>query len=337
MTNEQLLQFFSPSKRRIQAIYYILTGKRTTSNLYAALQYDLLDYWQIYPHLKQGDYQQTLKALQLAGDVTVIDKTVCLTKQGQFKQQQIIYHFKHYQGPFIGDADDLQQKLNLAIQVVSHYLTKKQHYYPLQTKLSVKQAVTKWFVANKGHLVDFKDELTTVLADMSQDNANLMANQWTGYQTNALSNQELANILAINLEQLYLQQLDAFAEFLNLITVDAQNLPLLASLLKPLVTPLSQSTDYTFQLIQNGLSFAEIMRKRQIKASTLYEHLLEIAILKPDQQQIKWINQKHLHLLLAASKVKLPSYQTLQCQQPTLTFFEYRLFEILRWSRRDDR
>ncbi|KRM23789.1 helix-turn-helix domain-containing protein [Latilactobacillus graminis] len=332
-----LLCLLTPEKRRYQAIYYTLIGKRTTSNLYAGLAYGLLKWLQIYPNLEQTQFQVELKRLQTGGLVEIDARYVWLTTAGRQKKaewQPQLFWPTHYMGPQMGHLAQFTARFLLAIQIVSEYQHQNTQYYPLATSMKDRVWVASWFKRHKSvpnFSTQLQTELTQLLAQLDTKQADLLVNQFIGHHILGKSQQQLAWALDSSPLTIRVRTLDAFAQILGLLLTSELGYPLLTELVEHHGSQLSQSTLQTWQLIQHGATIEQISQQRHVKVGTIKEHLLEAAILLPQfpftQFLIPGITQKLA--VMMAEKPTL-SFNEAQAALPQLDFFVYRLYQIQR-------
>ena len=64
------IQFFDTQPRRERAVFGLLAGKKTISNLYAALTHQQLQWLQLYPSLSKELFLQAVAQLKMHGQLT---------------------------------------------------------------------------------------------------------------------------------------------------------------------------------------------------------------------------------------------------------------------------
>lgn len=329
---EYLLLLFSQHQwRRPLAIYYVLQGKRTVSNLYAGLAYQLLSLYQFLPQLQLADYQHQLKYLVQQGWLVVQDKKMKKTVQGQQHEQE--WRQQHQVPTGIDSlhfpkADHYTARLFLATQVLSELGYQNRQYYPLMIAERDRIAVKQWlFRQNKATVVTaFAQDWQHFLNQLPSADATFMSLFLSGHAVDRLTIEQVA----------VRQQTTAFAVFLRQQTLIYQllsslpQLPLFASLWQPLAPTslLSRSAAQTYQAVLQGTSIQTLQQRRQLKVSTLTEHLLEAAILMPDFPFEQFLNTDQQHYLATQLyDVPIDQWQFQQLAQP-LPFFQFRLYQI---------
>lgn len=112
---------------------------------------------------------------------------------------------------------------------------------------------------------------------------------------------------------------------------------LLTGLSRSLISTSAQQTLHSFMA---GKSLEVISHQRQLKLSTVREHLLEAAImLPPEQFDFQRILPAQLVTQMQARLAKTPldQWQFTQVADLSVEFWQFRLLEILRSKQTDDK
>lgn len=309
-----MLPLFSLKPQRYQAVYYLLIGKRTVSNLLAGLSYDLLPYFHFYPKLSQADYQVALQQLvdQHYLRWQAADKTARLTPLGKLAQTNLQQReiwptgYDYWQD---GDWQLQWERLLLSVQVISNYQHQQNNYAPLATQPSIQTEIHDWFYRQGRRQADqFVQELVATTATLPPNSGQLLANSLRSDSYAGISDFELGLTLNLTAPELTLVRVKALSELLQAI----RHLPSTSSLRGVFQFPnqvLSKGAANTYRLWLMGQPWSQIVQRSYQKEGTLLEHLLEAAILVPD---FDFTN---------------PNLQTLVTQDPE-SYFSQRLIEI---------
>lgn len=344
--NSYILRFFSYHQpRRIRVIESLLTNRLTVSNLFWGQQYGLLPWLGAARQLQRTEYDAVIKALADEQLITIDDEQQArLTVKGvQLQEAEQPYQPHFLDWYWLTNTNQFGQRLLLGMQVVSEHAYHNAKYAPVTVGYGHMLAVKRWFrQVNHRQLaaVVYRDldQLTTGLASVDQRLAVFLVDGLVGHDLPAWTNNQLA-------ERLRLSQADMLAlnhDLLLGVAAYCQHVPgPLQDLLGPLLNagPLSKSTAVTLELYRQGAALEQIAARRRLKLSTVREHLLEVAILCPEQ--LDW-NQ----LLPPAKRAALAK----QYPDPDVTswhfnsdeqdagkaFFDYRLFQILRGREHHD-
>ncbi|MFT8400010.1 MAG: hypothetical protein ABF679_02005 [Lentilactobacillus diolivorans] len=329
--------------RRAKAIKNILIGRRTVSNLYWALEYNLLDYVDSLHGINFDDIDHTLHRLQQQKLLLLDDQMrVKLTTSGMMKRQQILSKLlplKYLKIASQYDVSRFLQRFVFATQIVSEYSYSNRKYYPQSISFFEDQLIKKWFIQNKGQqlpelfhqlLTDFlnwvnRDDLATILVE------SLSGHHFSGKTEEQISNQQQVSPLVIQIcwRQLYsCLLLEIFKKKVN-----EPLTALTTNLRRPIISNSSRQT-YDLFIHHPEESTAIIASKRRIKITTVYEHLIEAAIFLPISQFPfqRLINPQIVDKLEFNQPALLGewSYRDAVNKIPQLQFFEFRLYQILR-------
>ncbi|MFC6253415.1 helix-turn-helix domain-containing protein [Secundilactobacillus hailunensis] len=345
MDTAQLITFLSPTApRRLRVIENILVGKRTVSTLYWGMRYHQLSWLGYEKRLTRNVMDQTALELKNKGLVTVEETNAQLTELGAIEQQRLLN--KHYQPKYLNlrlivDVEALWQRLLLATQVVSEQAYQNKHYYPLQVSWQVKQFVKRWF--HQFYSDDlrkaFQDFWQTFLSQLPNDQALLMSRLLVGHQRPGETLVQVAHDFELTESEVRVMITDLICQLAKVIahTETASLRSLLAGLSRSLISTSAQQTLNSFMA---GKSLEVISHQRQLKLSTVREHLLEAAImLPPEQFDFQRILPAQLvtQMLARLAKTPLDQWQFTQVADLSVEFWQFRLLEILRSKQTDDK
>lgn len=338
--NSYILRFFSYHQpRRIRVIENLLTSRRTVANLFWGQQYGLLPWLGADRQLQRAEYDAIISDLVAQHLLTVDDHqqarltTAGVQRQEEERDRQYRPHFLDWY--WLANTNQLAQRLFLGMQVVSEFAYHNAQYAPVTVGYGHLLAVKQWFRrADRRQLVTATyrdlDQLTRGLANADQRLAAVLVDGLVGHGLPAWTNAQLARRLDLSTADM----LTLNHDLLLGVAAYCQHVPgPLHDLLVPLLNPgpLSQSAARTLDLYRQGRTLDQIAANRQLKLSTVREHLLEVAIICPDQ--LDWAR-----LLPAARRAALAKQYpgpdvTNWHFQPTepddgAAFFDYRLFQI---------
>lgn len=344
MELEPFLLIFTSSSawRRPKAIKNILIGRRTVSNLYWALQYNMLDFFGALHGIDLPDSIPSVAHMRRSGVLQVDEnQMVRRTKQGDAKRALLLSE--------VPDMNDLKwasrfevrsfmTRFTFLVQVVSEYSYGNAHYYPQTVSFIDRQIVKRFFLANKSTELPkaLYQLLNDFLGGLHNDNfAEIMVSNFSGHQVAGRTDQQMANQLGQPIGQIQLINLLLSAQLLAFLLKGAAKpvTPLLQGLSKPVI---SASALTTFQLFLKDptLSYQQIASRRHIKLTTVYEHLLEAAIVLPvaDVPFTRLLAPATEQQLaaIAPDQVGNWAYQSLSKRLPGISFFDFRLFQIKR-------
>lgn len=342
MFTDYVLLLFSPTPRRAKGLFNVLRGRRTVSTLFAGLTagcLELLDSWHGVP---LEDFMAATAVLEENGQL-VSTATGCwqLTPAGEQRQaklRQTLYLPQAFQAFQTTDVRRFMAVSQLALQVVSELVHHDRHYYPVTTDPGIQVQVKRWLRQQpKSELGgQVHAALTAFLTSLSvPDLPTVFVQGLTGYQEPGLTNEQLAEQLGRQPLETGLMRTDAICQWINWLQQHQTTDPLW-NLLAPLKqsSAISKSAWQTYQAFVKTNQLATIAQTRRLKLSTVREHLLEVAIWLP-QFPFESVLSSTLMQQLTTIFVNRPdianwSFQDAQVAMPTLDFFEFRLFQIMR-------
>lgn len=282
MTDFILALFHTGHKLRISTLYHLLIGKRTSSVLIHGFFYRNLSLFDSFSQLEEKQFNRWIQQLIQKKWIEESDGFGQLTEAGQIKLQstqrtQLI----DLNGLRFGRERQRMWQLSLlAVQVISYLTYHKKEHVPLDARPFFLYQIKKWLrQAEEGLLTDFPMELEQILAALSNEQANFLANQFSGYeQYGRVAFQLLSEEWQETpWDRLYYQNaIDAFL-------YQALQQPNFRRLLRQLdQLNYNQSMLKTRKLYLSGLSLEEIGQQRRLKQGTLNDHFIEWALLADD-------------------------------------------------------
>ncbi|GHP12751.1 hypothetical protein YK48G_01760 [Lentilactobacillus fungorum] len=333
--------------RRAKALKNILAGRRTVSNLYWALEYDLLPYFGALRDFKLGDEKNALDRLAHLGLIVLTDRfSFQLTNQGRDQQVNLLKLLPPIKKLTIAAQNDVvrfSSRFIFATQIVSEYSYSNKRYYPQTIGFFDDQLIKRWFIQNKQRQLPnyFQELLDRFLTQLHDDLlAEIFIQSLTGHHFSGETEDQLSAKMGVPPTIIQLQWLMLYADLLTRVQ-QIPTSPLKLLLVGLARSPMANSTNKTLIMYRNtDYTPEQIASRRRIKLTTVYEHLLEAAIVLP-------VNQFPFSRLLAE-----PTKQALESHQPSiigewafkeakaaipdLSFFEFRLFQVLDKKRKND-
>lgn len=306
MLDDFLLQFFDDQPRRATSLYLLLTGKKTLSVLFAALEHQQLQWLHLYPTLSRPDFQAAIDRLLAAH---YLEKTETGLVCAEPVAPSAISLPTAYQ-PWMG-VHTFSPKFHLAVQMLSEASFHNARYRPVTQDWAIQQQLRHWW-----QQIDRQttiSELKALLDAIGDEAATNLLNTMIGHEFVGAGNvNEIAQIQA--LAQL-IAQLDAGV---------APDWHMLWGGRKPLGT----KTQYAaLQMIQQGTRREVVSQRLRLKPSTINEHLLGAAIFGAELPLERLYPQVMIDSLTQVDSSL--NYQELLDQIPDSDFFQIRLFQIL--------
>jgi uncharacterized protein YpbB len=331
MIPEDVLIFFDPLQgRRPKVIVSLLTGKMTVSALFWGLDYQLLDWINLWK-LVDGDaflnvVDQAIQAKYLIKQ----NNQLFLTEQGQLKKADLTLPSKITGRLKLDEAMDL---ILLANQVISEYSFGNRRYIPVNDDQPINYGVKRWFKQLKqinstpAAITEmYVKALTQIVQGLAGHDADLLVNYLPNHLDSGMTISQLADYDEVSKFQMELKLRIIFTKVIEQIfknQIEPFN-DLLKICLKSSVLP--ESTIQTWQAIQQGYQLKQIAHLRRIKENTVREHVLMIAILNDDFPYAAFTK---FNLELTGNPADW-NFSEVYEANPTLTYFDFRLLQIRR-------
>ncbi|AMB93448.1 hypothetical protein ACWOE5_09100 [Aerococcus sanguinicola] len=257
--------------------YQVLIGKRTPSTLYFAKKHQLEAYFGLFPQLKKSDWGQVL-AQQASRQDYSNTKLSFLAALLDYRQGMV----------FPQSRQKRYEAYLLLVQAASQLAYGQKRYVTVTQDWEVQQFVKAYFSqlriqGREAFTASFYQEWARLLEDWPQDQADFLLSQFSGHDLPALAAEDWLDLLqgqAFSLaRQFVLGRLDQALE-------SAEGCPYLIYFKKGLdrrFPAWKPSADLTLKGLDQGASLAEVQARRGLKASTLADHLIEVAIFDCDR------------------------------------------------------
>lgn len=283
-------------ERTVNAIYYLLAGKMSAQTIQDVAWFELHPYFNLFPDLRKSEFAETLLFLHKQKWITMDRQIAWLTDQGEkiYREEVQRYplpaNFNGYQ--FHKIDEKFWSRLSLIVQIFSHWAHDETGFISVERDPETQRMVKKWlFVLGKTRsrhelITDCYEELSRLLQMVNHKglNPNLLVYRLSGYRKSGLTFRQLADRLHI--DETYIRVLfrSVLHGMILLIRKYPKQFPLFSSFVRDLQQPfkLTRSTARTYDLLKAGKSVTEIARLRQLKPSTIQDHVVEIALMDPD-------------------------------------------------------
>lgn len=282
MTEFILSLFSSSDKLRASSLYQLLSGKRTSSVLLFGFFQRLLVVHGCFPLLEQATFDKQIQQMIDEGLLKWEEQELQLTEKGKMGRKKESLTGLHYD-KYGRTATTSWRLLKFSVQVVSHLSANETAYLPVETGPFYSYQVKRWLkeaTCTKTELVaQISKELSTIFALMPDEQANFLANQFSGKKQTGLLAYQLTTLEDGVAQQLFQDQ--CIHRLLAIIEQHSDFL--LYDLLAPLLRQnYNQSMLTTRALILSGDSVEQVMMKRGLKKGTINDHLIEWAIFFDD-------------------------------------------------------
>ncbi|QIL46601.1 hypothetical protein G7081_05675 [Vagococcus coleopterorum] len=334
--NTYILSLFTAGdKLRVTSLFQLLKGKRTSSVLMFGYLNGLLKHFGLFPKLTTKQYQAAVNALVSKDYLMLItDNVAVITAAGSRLKTEKEFEVTALNGvTFCNTAQEFFDQLLFTTQVISELSYHEKEYLPVELN-SFKQHRTKLWLQTK--IVNYPEinrqlyqEWVELLPGLPEGTIALL----TGHnQIGKTYNQVRKDLSNRPLKQ-YLAKTNLMHQMITTILMAKQSFPLFVSLFK--LTHDSSgnhSASESYRMYEKGLSVTEIMLRRQLKRSTVVDHIIEGLILSDTLPSFELIPKQEREKLDAYrslnSDFKVWRYGDVIETEPIVSFLSFRIYQI---------
>lgn len=273
-------------ERSIYAIYHMLQGKKSSQTIQDAHLFGLTNLYGIMPHFTRLQLQSIVERLVTQHWIQANEKPemYMITQEGERQLENALPIPSHLNGWKYQDISrHYWGRLNLLIQTLSYILHQETRFYPIQRDHRIQQAVKQFLQKKQQNREEIANqlfqELVHLLEKQSVLHQQILVRKLTGMNRVGETFEQIAQTM--NLHEWYVRLL--FLECIHMMIEEVESqskqYSLLASLIGDLNKPkLTNSTQTTFQLLNEGRTIMEIATIRRLKVNTIEDHLVEIVL-----------------------------------------------------------
>jgi uncharacterized protein YpbB len=272
-------------ERTIYSIFHLLNGKKSSQTIQDAHLFSIKKFFRIFELLTRESFDKIIENL-LEKQWICLDgeKRYLLTAEGEMQLipdslPPYINGWKYHQ-----QTVPFWERLSLFIQVVSNFVYQESHYIPIQKN----KVVHIWLKsALKDRKVPREEmgkflflELVECLDQAENINPLVIVYRFTGYQQIGLTTSQTAERLNMDILNYHLAFINVLHYLIQKVESDRNRFGLLSLLLEEgeIQDSLTLSSSKTLELLNQGYSIDQIARIRNLKVSTVEDHLVELAI-----------------------------------------------------------
>ncbi|PLS02093.1 helix-turn-helix domain-containing protein [Neobacillus cucumis] len=272
-------------ERTIYSIYHLLNGKKSSQTIQDAHLFSLKEFFGIYESLTRETFEKITEELFRENFIESF---------GEQKYQLTAFGRKHLE--HISKADYLNgwdyhsftatfwERLSLLIQVTSNLVYQETKYIPIQKNKEVhnwlKLMLKEIKVPRKELGSVLFTELIECLNEAKDIDPSILVFRLTGYQKIGLTPLQTARKLNLDEHNYHLEFINILHYLLQKITKDSNRFMVLPFLIKDLEkeNELTITSRKTWALLKQGFNPEKIAAIRNLKLSTIEDHLVEFAL-----------------------------------------------------------
>nr|WP_106784643.1 helix-turn-helix domain-containing protein [Lysinibacillus timonensis] len=322
------------SERTVSAAFHLLRGKRSGQTIQDVGIFRLHSYFGILPKLTRTNFNELIHNL-------VENQYIAIVQNNYYKFMEkglnivenslpIVFDGWHYRG----NEHTFFSRLSLIVQSLSQQKASEMKFVPIQQNEEIQNWVKRFLLDNNyqtGNLQSkLLDEIVTSLDIVQCDEQvkMIVMKRLAGYKLPGYTWQQLSvldNRSEIDIQLLYISCLH---KWLNEIFQNHNQYPLLTQMAAQLriEIPLTGSAFQTAKLFNEGYSMEQISSIRNLKLSTIEDHIVELAMNEPSFSIEQFVSPKDCELVYQT----IESYDTRKLKVlhevlPHLSYFQLRL------------
>ena len=325
--------------RSSSAIYHLLTGKKGIQTVHDARLFELERFYGIYPGLDKKIFTDRMDDLTTEGYLIRSKQADHSYLLSPFGKDWLIHHqaglpFDDYNGFSYSKMDnEFYQGILLLIQTYTNSYKQHFSFIPLIDNRDVTQSIKAIYrvhkkISDAKMLEGLYDELYHVLRKTNPLAAKLFVDRLTGYKDYGLSISQLA--IAYDLSKEDVQLFLVAVVHLFITEVKQNKLPILSQLLQYCsmeTSFITASAEKTNAMMQLGMTIEEIAERRKLKQNTIYDHIVEMALIDSDFSIKPYVSEHEFQAIESAvhtcKSLKLKTIKKAVDHQ--ISYFQIRL------------
>jgi uncharacterized protein YpbB len=271
-------------ERTIYSIYHLLNGKKSSQTIQDAHFFSLKRYFRLVETLTREVFEQFVnRLLEMDMIYSIGDGRFLLTDKGK-KQTNLDIPLNFLNGwEYHGLTSLFWERLSLFVQVISNIVYQESQYIPIQKDKDIhkwlKNVIGEMQVPRAEVGKHLYSEMITCLED-GEINPFLIIPRLTGYRQIGLTALQTAKRLNMELMDYHLEFINGLHYMIQKIGQNSESFYLLSYLLKHTSQhdSLTLTARKSYELLQQGYTKEQIANIRNLKLSTIEDHLVELAL-----------------------------------------------------------
>ncbi|MRG86440.1 helix-turn-helix domain-containing protein [Salinibacillus xinjiangensis] len=326
------------TERSKSSIFHLLRGKRSSQTIQDAKAFHLSQYFGIYKSLTRNAFDEEIKQMLTLHILTTGDNdSILVTPEG-------IQLLKDYQKrmPELGwlngfnlqhSASDFWQRLLLFIQTGSNMLNNRSHFIPVLDHAEIMKWVKRYYQNHKEELTslfqDIYHEVYQLLKEHQQFHAEVIVARMTGYQKIGLSKQQISPKYELSIHDVEIYLKASMHFMVDTVNKNQERFPRLHEFIPEELNqlPLTTSAKKTYYWFKSGYTPEQIAQKRGLKRNTIYDHLIEIAIVDPSFAIHSFVKEdEEIIILNTVQRLNTQRLKAIKDELPSeIDYFQIRL------------
>lgn len=275
-------------ERTIQGIFYLLKGKQSAQIIQDSHFYQVTPFFGLYPNLSNQDLEVILKELAGLSFIVSIDNNVFKVNEKGYSYLQtnnlLFQSFRYVNGLRFNQAQKVfWKRFSLFFQTIANVNNQIKYFRPVQQEQDIIDWVKNEILSFNGTKSDltnvFYNELYSILKQMNDVDANIFVRKLSGASSYGMTLQQISFESKIEEDILFLQTINVIHQFLFILVENEAKYPILKRfLIGTNSTNVTNTSMETKRLLLEGKSIQEIAVIRNLKISTIEDHIVECVL-----------------------------------------------------------
>ncbi|PLT28299.1 helix-turn-helix domain-containing protein [Peribacillus deserti] len=277
-------------ERSVSGTYHLLKGKKSSQTIQDSHLFGISRFFGIYPVISREELDSFIQKFTDRGFIQKLpNNNYAVTGTGMSELDDYLKKFPipvHLNGWAIQNtADVFWRRLSLLIQTLSHLVRKKKGFYPIQKDISVQKWIKQYISAQKLDRQELSaailSEILPLLEQLSTREREIFVLRLSSSMRTGHTYDQIARMLDLDETYVYFLFVSVLHFMVSRINWEKNVHPHLSILLEGsdlAEKPLTQSTHTTYQYILNGMDKEAVARIRNLKVSTIEDHIVELAL-----------------------------------------------------------
>jgi uncharacterized protein YpbB len=276
------------TERTPYSVYHLLKGKKSSQTIQDAHLYHLTELFNTFPQLTRTYFEEIIRFLVNKNYIEQLsEEKAMVTQAGHQHLEQFLKEmpipgnlngWKHH-----SLQDDFWKRLSILVQVISNLIHYETSYIPIQHD----NKTSEWVKMTLRKLNTNRDDLASqllmeIVKSLTNDRISpeALVFRLTGYQKIGLTAVQAAEKMKLEKSFYHLHFLNCLHSMIDQITINSSGYPILLHLLSehPKRIQLTKSSLTTYRYLQMGRTIDEIAVIRDLRKSTIEDHVVEIAL-----------------------------------------------------------
>lgn len=333
LTEQIILQILTKieNERTITAPYYLLQGKRSGQTMQDVGLFKLYSFFNLLRRLPKKTYDAYIKQLEEKQYIVQTEKSFFVTEEGKASIQPLPY----FDGWHLrGNEHIFFARIALIIQTLSNQSEQVHAFIPVQKDVNVqkwcRQFLTRHqFKTNKLQKPLLQEILESIeKLDIPEFQKEIFTMRLHGAKISGVTWSQLAT-------QFDLSEIDCQLYFISFLHVwireifqNAKAYPYLSEFVQDIYfqQTVSQSTFQTAQLYAKGYSLEQISAIRNLKLTTIEDHIVEIALYEQNFDTSQFLTEDEIQQVVQAVEAyDTKKLKVLKEVLPQLSYFQLKL------------